>query len=93
MSRNNPFSLIVNVENATCVVEFDVDRFGDITYETWEVFFNKDFKVGMKHSLAASSWVVVNDLIHDKTWESIEDQIKAQWKDVEEQQRAYDEQY
>lgn len=92
MSKNNPFSLIVNVENATCVVEFDI-TFGEINYETWEVFYNKHFKVGMKHSLAASSWAMVNDLIHDKTWESIERQIKAQWKDVEEQQRGYDEHY
>jgi hypothetical protein len=36
---------------------------------------------------------MVNDLIHDSTWESIEDQIREQWKDVEEQQRAYDEHY
>lgn len=92
MSKNNPYSLVVNVENATCVVEFDVDRFGDINYETWEVFFNKDFVVSEK-ILHADNWVRINDVIHDKTWESIEDQIKAQWKDVEEQQRAYDEQY
>ena len=93
MTNNNPYSLIVNVENATCVVEFDVDRFGDINYETWEVFFNKDFKRGKAFHFKPENWVIVNDLIHDKTWESIEDQIKEQWKDVEEQQRAYDEHY
>jgi hypothetical protein len=92
--KDNPYSLVVNVENATCIVEFDVDRFGDINYETWEVFYHKDFK-GQKGFVALSpnEWVLVNDLIHDKTWESIEDQIKEQWKDVEEQQRAYDEHY
>jgi hypothetical protein len=41
----------------------------------------------------SNTWVVVNDLIHDKTWESIEKQIKAQWSDVEEQQREYYERY
>ena len=93
MTNNNPYSLIVNVENATCVVEFDVDLFGDINYETWEVFYNKDFKRGKAFHFKPENWVIVNDLIHDKTWESIEDQIKAQWADVEEQQRAYDEDY
>ena len=92
MTNNNPYSLVVNVENATCVVEFDVDRFGDVNYETWEVFYNKDFVVSEK-SLHVDNWVRINDVIHDKTWESIEDQIKAQWADVEEQQRAYDENY
>ena len=89
---NNPYSLVVNVENATCVVEFDVDSAGDINYETWEVFYHKDFKRGTAQVFLVP-WTKVNDLIHDKTWESIEDQIKAQWKDVEEQQRAYDEDY
>ena len=93
MSKDNPYSLIVNVENATCVVEFDVDRFGDINYETWEVFYHKDFKRGSKQSCITWTWTLVNDLISDKTWESIEEQIKEQWKDVEEQQRAYDEHY
>ena len=83
--NNNPYSLFVNVENAVCVVEFDVDRFGDINYETWEVFYQT--------SVMSNTWVVVNDLIHDKTWESIENQIKAQWADVEEQQREYYERY
>lgn len=83
--NNNPYSLFVNVENAVCVVEFDVDRFGDINYETWEVFYQT--------SVMSNTWVVVNDLIHDKTWESIEKQIKAQWSDVEEQQREYYERY
>jgi hypothetical protein len=83
--NNNPYSLFVNVENASCVVEFDVDRFGDINYETWEVFYQT--------SVMSNTWVVVNDLIHDKTWESIEKQIKAQWSDVEEQQREYYERY
>jgi hypothetical protein len=93
MSKNNPFSLVVNVENATCIVEFDVDRFGDINYETWEVFYNKGFKKGVQQSFKAADWVIVNDLIHDKTWKSIEDQIKEQWDDVEEQQRSYNEHY
>lgn len=83
--NNNPYSLFVNVENASCVVEFDVDRFGDINYYTWEVFYQT--------SVMSNTWVVVNDLIHDKTWESIEKQIKAQWSDVEEQQREYYERY
>jgi hypothetical protein len=83
--NNNPYSLFVNVENASCVVEFDVDRFGDINYYTWEVFYQT--------SVMSNTWVVVNDLIHDKTWESIEKQIKAQWGDVEEQQREYYERY
>lgn len=78
--NNNPYSLLVNAENARCVIEFDVDSEGDINYETWELFL-------------IDSWTVINDAIHDKTWESIEDQIKAQWADVEEQQRAYDENY
>lgn len=93
MSNNNPYSLVVNVENATCVVEFDVDRFDDINYETWEVFFNKDFKRGVINKFKPETWTKVNDLIHDKTWESIENQIKAQWADVEEQQREYYERY
>jgi hypothetical protein len=83
--NNNPYSLFVNVENASCVVEFDIDRFGDINYYTWEVFYQT--------SVMSNTWVVVNDLIHDKTWESIEKQIKAQWGDVEEQQREYYERY
>jgi spermidine synthase len=93
MTNNNPYSLVVNAENATCVVEFDVDSAGDINYETWEVFYNKHFTGNLKQTLNPEDWVLVNDLIHDKTWESIEDQIKEQWKDVEEQQRAYDESY
>lgn len=93
MTNNNPYSLVVNVENATCVVEFDVDRFGDINYETWEVFYHKGFKRDTKQVFKPETWTKVNDVIHDKTWESIEDQIKAQWDDVEEQQRAYDEHY
>jgi hypothetical protein len=93
MSKDNPFALVVNVENASCVVEFDVDRFGDINYETWEVFYNKRFKGDLKQALNPDTWVQVNDLIHDKAWESIEDQIRDQWKDVEEQQRVYDEHY
>lgn len=93
MSKDNPFELIVNVENATCVVEFDIIGDSEINYETWEVFFNKDFKRGVKKWLDPSTWVMVNDLLHDKTWASIEDQIREQWKDVEEQQRAYDESY
>jgi hypothetical protein len=91
MTNNNPYSLIVNVENATCVVEFDVDSAGDVNCETWEVFYHKDFK--RSHAQSLNHWTQVNDLIHDKTWEAIEDQIKAQWADVEEQQRVYDEQY
>lgn len=93
MTNNNPFSLVVNVEDALCVVEFDVDNDGDINYETWEVFYNKDFKRGIKPGLATSAWVIVNNLLHEETWESIEAQIKAQWDDVEEQQRDYDENY
>jgi hypothetical protein len=93
MSKDNPFELVVNVENATCVVEFDIIGNSEINYETWEVFYNKDFKRGVKKWLNPETWVQVNDLIHDKTWESIEDQIREQWKDVEEQQRAYDEHY
>lgn len=93
MSKDNPYSLIVNVENATCVVEFDVIGDSEINYETWEVFYHKDFKRDSKKILNNDQWTLVNDLIHDKTWESIEDQIKEQWKDVEEQQRAYEDQY
>lgn len=93
MSKDNPFSLVVNVENATCVVEFDVIGDSEINYETWEVFYNKHFKGDFKRALPPDTWVMVNDLIHDSTWESIEDQIREQWKDVEEQQRAYDEHY
>lgn len=92
MSKNNPFGLVVNVENAKCIVEFDI-IFGEVDYETWEVFYHKHFKGDLKQVFPPSEWVLVNDLISDKTWESIEDQIKAQWKDVEEQQRAYDEHY
>ena len=90
MSKNNPYGLVVNVENAKCIVEFDVYSEGDINYETWEVFYNKNFKGDFKESFPPDSWVKVNDLISEKTWESIDDQIKAQWKDVEDQQRAYD---
>jgi spermidine synthase len=93
MSKDNPFALVVNVENAKCVVEFDVIGDSEINYETWEVFYNKNFKGNLKQALNPDTWVLVTDLIHDKTWESIEDQIKAQWKDVEEQQRGYDEHY
>lgn len=93
MTKNNPYSLVVNVENAICVVEFDVDRFGDINYETWEVFYHKDFNRKKAGLLKPGTWTLVNDLIHDKTWESIDDQIKAQWDEVIDQQRAYDEQY
>lgn len=82
MSNNNPFSLFVDVENATCVVEFDVIQ-DEIDYDTCEVFYNKD----------DGKWILVNDLIHDKTWESIDAQIKAQWADVEEQLGVYNEQY
>ncbi len=92
-TNNNPYVLVVNVENATCVVEFGVIGDSEINYETWEVFYHKRFKGDFKQVLPAAEWVMVNDLIHDKTWESIEDQIRAQWKDVEEQQRVYDEQY
>jgi hypothetical protein len=94
MSKNNPYGLVVNVEDARCVVEFDVIGDSEINYETWEVFYHKDFKE-QKVFVAEkdSQWVQVNDLIHDKTWESIDDQIKAQWADVIEQQRAYDEHY
>lgn len=91
--RDNPYSLIVNVENATCVVEFDVIGDSEINYETWEVFYHRDFKRGRRQVFKPETWTLVNDLISDKTWESIEDQIKDQWKDVEEQQRAYDEHY
>ena len=93
MSKNNPYGLVVNVENARCVVEFDVIDDSEINYETWEVFFNKRFKGDLKQVLPPETWVQVNDLIHDKTWESIDDQIKEQWADVIEQQRAYDEHY
>jgi hypothetical protein len=93
MSKNNPYSLVVNVENATCVVEFDVIGDSEINYETWEVFYHKDFNRKTKQVFQPETWVQVNDLIHDKTWESIDDQIKAQWTDVIEQQRAYDEHY
>lgn len=93
MSKNNPYSLIVNVENAACVVEFDVIGDSEINYETWGVFYHKDFKRGSKQVFKPETWTLVNDLIHDRTWESIDDQIKEQWKDVEEQQRAYDEYY
>lgn len=92
MSQNNPFGLVVNVENAKCVVEFDVIC-GEINYETWEVFYHEHFKGDLKQFFPPSEWILVNDLISDKTWESIEDQIKSQWKDVKEQQRAYDEHY
>ncbi len=92
MSNNNPYGLVVNVENAKCVVEFDV-TFGEINYETWEVFYSKNFKGNIRQAYKPQDWVQVNDLIHDKTWESIEAQIKAQWADVIEQQRAYDEHY
>jgi hypothetical protein len=91
MTNNNPYSLVVNVENATCVVEFDVDSAGDVNCETWEVFYHKDFK--RNHAQILHHWTKVNDLIHDKTGGFIEDQIKAQWSDVKEQQRAYDEDY
>jgi hypothetical protein len=91
--KDNPFSLVVNVENAVCVVEFDVIGDSEINYETWEVFYNKDFKGDLKQVLNPYEWVLVNDLIHDETWVSIEEQIREQWKDVEEQQRAYDESY
>lgn len=93
MTKDNSFALVVNVENATCVVEFDVIGDSEINYETWEVFYNKHFKGDLKQALNPDTWVTVNDLLHDKTWESIEDQIREQWKDVEEQQRAYDEHY
>jgi len=93
MSKDNPFALVVNVENSRYVVEFDVIGDSEINYETWEVFYNKRFKGDLKQTLPPDTWVVVNDLIHDKTWESIEDQIRDQWKDVIEQQRAYDEHY
>jgi hypothetical protein len=91
--KDNPFSLVVNVENATCVVEFDVIGDGEINYETWEVFYHKYFNRKTKQVFQPETWTLVNDLIHDKTWESIEDQIKEQWADVIEQQRAYDEHY
>ena len=91
--KDNPYSLLVNVENATCVVEFDVIGDSEINYETWEVFYHRDFKRGSRQVFKPETWTPVNDLISDKTWESIEDQIKDQWKDVEEQQRAYDEHY
>lgn len=92
MSKYNPYSLMVNVENATCAVEFGV-VVGEIDWENIEVFYNKKFKRGTYQKYVAEDWTQVNDLIHDKTWHSIEDQIKAQWSDVEEQQRAYDEDY
>lgn len=92
MNDNNPYSLVVNVENATCVVDFAV-IFGEIDWENIGVFYNKKFKRGAYQKYVAEEWTQVNDLIHDKTWKSIEDQIKAQWADVEEQQRAYDENY
>lgn len=91
--KDNPYGLVVNVENATCVVEFDVIGDSEINYETWKVFYNKRFKGDLKQVLPPETWVQVNDLIHDKTWESIESQIKAQWADVIEQQRVYDEHY
>jgi hypothetical protein len=91
--KDNPYGLVVNVENARCVVEFDVIGDGEINYETWEVFYNKHFKGDFKQVLPPETWVQVNDLLHNKTWESIDDQIKAQWKDVIEQQRAHDEHY
>ncbi len=43
MSKDNPFALVVNVENSRCVVEFDVIGDSEINYETWEVFYNKRF--------------------------------------------------
>lgn len=92
MSKNNPYSLVVTVENSTCVVEFDI-TIGEIDWETIEVFYNKKFKKGAYQKYVAEEWTQVNDLIHDKTWKSIEDQIKAQWDDVEEQQRSYNERY
>jgi hypothetical protein len=85
--------LVVNVENARCVVEFDVIGDSEINYETWEVFYNKNFKGNIRQAYKPQDWVQVNDLIHDKTWESIDDQIKEQWADVIEQQRVYDESY
>lgn len=91
--KDNPYSLVVNVENATCVVEFDVIGDSEINYETWEVFYHMDFKRGPQKVFKPETWTLVNDLIHDKTWESIDDQIKAQWDEVIEQQRAYDEHY
>lgn len=90
MSKNNPFGLVVNVENAKCIVEFDI-IFGEVNYETWEVLYHENFKGDLKQVFLPSEWVLVNDLISDKAWESIDDQIKAQWQDVEEQQRAYNE--
>ena len=92
MSKNNPYSLVVDVENATCVVEFDV-IVGEIEWENIEVFYNKKFKNGTHQKYVADEWTQVNDLIHDKTWNSIEEQIKDQWDDVEGQQRAYNESY
>lgn len=91
--KDNPYGLVVNVENATCVVEFDVIGDSEINYETWEIFYNNNFKGDLKQVLPPETWVQVNDLIHDNTWESIDDQIKAQWADVIEQQRVYDEHY
>lgn len=92
MSKDNPYSLIVNVEDAICVVEFDITH-GEINYETWEVFYNKDFKGKPLMGWLPNEWTKVTDLLHDKTWLSIEDQIKEQWADVEAQQRAYYEDY
>ena len=92
MTKNNPYSLVVYVENATCVVEFDT-IVGEINWETIEVFYNKKFKKGAYQKYVAEEWTQVNDLIHDKTWKSIEDRIKEQWDDVEEQQRLYNEHY
>lgn len=93
MSKDNPYGLVVNVENAKCVVEFDVIGDSEINYETWEVFYSKRFKGDLKQVVPPPEWTQVNDLIHDKTWESIEAQIKAQWDDVIDQMKAYDERY
>lgn len=67
------FSLYVNVENARCVVEFDlIDE--DVDCGTWKILYN-----------ANGQWIEVNDLLSDETTQSILDQINGKWNEIEEQ--------
>lgn len=67
----NEFSLLVTVENSTCVVDFDIID-GDLYWETFKVSFKTP----------SGEWVEVTDLLSDSTMKSIEDQIYEQWDEV-----------
>lgn len=78
----NEFSLLVVVENSTCVVDFDIiDE--DIYWETLKVSFKTP----------SNEWVEVTELLSDSTIKSIEDQIYEQWDELMRQCRERSEDY